>query len=547
MLLAAALINLIALAVPLYMRTIYDRVVPNLAVESLFALSAGMVIVLIGDLVLRRVKSGFIDAVGVRVGQSVQHRAISAVLEARTRRADATPGAMMTGLRDVESLSQLVPQALVTFLIDLPFFFGYVGLIAMIAGWVMLAPLLGGLALLLVGIVANYALKLASGKTSRLMQARSNMIVEVNEGWHTIKANQAEGRFLARWDILADHIAMGGHDTRHWSEIPAAASGFVVQMVTVLVVVIGVLEIKAGAMTSGALIASVMLSGRAMGPVAGVVAMVARVYQSLSQFNGLASILKAEPERRLSDPAIAPGQGKGELRASGLIHRYDGSGAPVLNGLDFAIAPGERVALIGRSGSGKSTLLHILAGLLPKQDGALTLDGHAIEHYSAAHLRQNIVLAAQDAAIFDTSIWDNILLGMEEPNPEHVERAVRWSGIAGFVDRSVEGYMRKVGPRGSSLSGGQRQALILARALVRDPRILLLDESTAAMDITSEQAVVQGLREAAQGRTLIVATHRLALLEAADRVIWLDGGRIVADRPRAEVLATLRARPAQAA
>lgn len=547
MLIAAALINLIALAVPLYMRAIYDRVVPNLALESLFALSAGMIIVLVCDLVLRRVKGGFIDGIGVRVGQQVQHRAISAVLDARSNRATATPGALMTGLRDVEGLAQLVPQAVVTLLIDLPFFFAYLALIALIAGWVMLAPLVGGIALMLVGVVANWGLKLASGRVSRLMQARSNMIVEVNEGWQTIKANQAEGRFLARWDILADHIAMGGHHSRHWGEMPALAAAFVMQMVTVLVVVIGVLEIRAGAMTSGALVASVMLAGRAMGPVTGVVAMAARLYQSLSQFHALAAILRADPERSLSDPAIAPGHGKGAISASGLTYRFAGAGAPVLNGLDFTIAAGERVALIGRSGSGKSTLLQILAGLLPGHEGVLTLDGHAIEQFAAAQLRQNVVLAAQDAAIFDTSIWDNILLGMEEPDADHVERAVRCSGIAQFVDRSVEGYMRKVGPRGSSLSGGQRQALILARALVRDPRVLLLDEPTAAMDITSEQAVVEGLREAAAGRTLIVATHRLALLDAVDRVIWLDSGRIVADRPRAEVLATLRARPAQAA
>ncbi|MBU6265907.1 MAG: ATP-binding cassette domain-containing protein [Sphingomonadales bacterium] len=537
---ASLLLNLCALAVPLYMRAIYDRVVPNLAVESLWALSLGMVIALVFEMMLKRVKSGFVDGVGLRVGQAVQHRAIHAVLDARGGGAAETPGAMMTALRDVEQLALLAPQAIATFCVDLPCFLAFAGVIAMIAGWAMVAPLLGGVALLAVGFVTNYALKHASRRVSRLMQARANVIFEIAEGRQTIKANLAEGRFLSRWDVLADHIGTGGRDTRHWAEIPAVASGFIVQMVTVLVVVIGVLQIKAGVMTSGALIAAVMLSGRAMGPISSVIATLARLYQSQSQLNGLAAILQAPPERRLSDPAIAAVPIKGRICAERLSHRFDGTGEAALHEVSFTIEPGERVALIGKSGSGKSTLLRLLAGLVPKQSGALTVDGHAIEHFAAAQLRQNLVLAAQDATLFDASIWDNLLLGMHEPEAGIVEQAISRSGLDSFVARTVDGYMRKVGPRGSALSGGQRQALVLARALLRDPRVLLLDEPTAAMDVTSEQAVIAGLRQSAEGRTLIVSTHRLALLDVVDRVIWLDGGRVVADRPKGDVLAMLR-------
>ncbi len=543
MLVAALLLNLCALTVPLYMRAIYDRVVPNLALESLWALSAGVILALGFELALRQVKAGYVDTVGIRVGQAVQHRAITAVLYGRAQQNDASVGSMLMALRDVEQLSLLVPQAVVAFAIDMPCFFAFVGLIGLIGGWTMAAPVLGAVALIAVGLVTNYAVKLASRRGSKLGQARNNLLVEVTEGWSTIKANQAEGRFLARWGVLSDHIGVTTHQQRHWGKLPGAAAGLIVQAVTVAVVVISVFQIKAGMMTSGAMVAVIMLAGRAMGPVAAAIAMVGRLYQSLSQFQGLAKILQTEPERRLSDPAIGAGRVTGRIVLAGLGHSHDGA-VPCLAGINLAIAPGERVALIGRSGSGKSTLLRIMAGLLPLQQGRYTLDGHAAAHFAAAQLRSQMVYCAQDATIFDTTNWDNILLGLPEPAPATVEAAIRASGLGAHVEHTLDGFMKKVGPRGTALSGGQRQSLLLARALVRDPPVLLLDEPTAAMDIASEQAVINGLAQVAQGKTLVIATHRLALLDLVERVVWLEDGRVIADRPRAEVLAMLRGRGA---
>ncbi|MDF8335167.1 ATP-binding cassette domain-containing protein [Novosphingobium cyanobacteriorum] len=542
---AAALLNLCAMAIPLYMRAIYDRVVPNLAISSLWALSAGIVIVLVFELLLKKLKSSFVDGLAVRVGQAVQHRAVTAILRARSRSQGQGVGSVMTALRDLEQLALLIPQAIVTFCVDLPFVVLFFALIAAIGGMVVLGPLVGAAGLLGFGMVANYALKVASRRSSKLVQARSDLIAELNEGWTTIKANRSEGLFEGRWDVLSDHLALGNKHVRHWSELPASVSGLIVQFVTVMVVVIGVLQIRAGIMTSGALIAVVLLTGRAMVPVAGTVAMFARLYQSLAQFEALAAILKEEAERQVSDPAIGDAPIKGAIAASRLGHRFADAAAPSLVDVSFTIRPGEKIALIGKSGSGKSTLLQLIAGLVQPQEGLLTIDGHAIDRFAIPHLRRSVVYSAQDATIFDGTLWHNILLGLPEPDERTVDRAIRCSGLDSFVARTAEGYMRKAGPRGQALSGGQRQALLLARALVRDPAVLLLDEPTASLDVASEQSVIAGLREACADKTLVVATHRLAVLDLVDRVIWLEEGRIIADRPKAEVLARLGAQAAQ--
>ncbi|MBB6123036.1 ATP-binding cassette domain-containing protein [Sphingobium subterraneum] len=540
LLVAAAFLNLCALAIPLYMRAIYDRVVPNLATESLWALSVGVMIVLSFEFMFKHVRGSYIDAVGVRVGQAVQHRAMTSFLHARTGKRDNNVGTLMTALRDVEGLALLVPQMIVTFIVDVPFFFAYLALIMMIGGWTVMGPVLGACGMMFVGAVASYATKLSSKRAAKLMQARNNLVVDVAEGLTTIKANQAEGRFMRQWDIVSDHIGMSTKTARKWNELPGSMSGLLVQMVTVMVIIIGVYQIKAGIMTTGAMIAVTMLTGRAMVPVSTAISMVSKGYQSLSQFAGLANLLSMEAERDVSDPSIQRSAIKGEMKLAHIDFTYEQASEASLRDVGITITPGEKIALIGRSGSGKSTLLQILAGILEPSAGTISLDGHALEQYASAHLRKDIVYCGQDAALFDTSIWDNILLGMNEPDPALVERAIAASGLDRFVSRSAEGYGRKIGQHGRKLSGGQRQSLVLARALIRDPKILLLDEPTASMDINSEQAVITGLREATKGCTLIVATHRMALLDLVDRIIWLDDGKVVADRPRTEILTMLR-------
>jgi ATP-binding cassette subfamily C protein LapB len=543
MVMTAALLNLCGLALPLYMRAIYDKVVPNLAIESLWALSAGVVLALIFEFAFRQIRTSFVDAVGVRVAQVVQNRAMNSFMSARLGRKNPGVGSMMNALRDVDSIALFVPQLIVTFLIDIPFFLAFVALIALIGGYTAFAPVIGAACLLAVGMVASFAARLSATRCSKLMHARNNLVVDAAGGIETIKANMAEGHFLGRWDKVSDHIGVTAKSARKWNDLPQSMASLLVQLVTVLVVIISVFQIKAGVMTTGALIAVSMLTSRAMAPVTTAVSLLSKAQQARTQLAGLADLLELESEREIPDPGVRQQAIKGEFSFSSVSYKHEDSAAFALQDVSLTIKPGEKIALIGRSGSGKSTLLQVLAGMLEPRSGQYLLDGYSAAHYSVAQIRQQVVLCSQDAQLFDTSIWDNILLGLNEPSADIVTKAVRAANLDSFVERSVEGYNRKLGPGGKNLSGGQRKSILLARALVRDPAVLLLDEPTEAMDVGSEKTVMAGLQQATQDKTLIIATHRIALLDIVDRVIWLDNGKIIADAPKAEVIAKLQSRP----
>ena len=548
MMVAAVLLNMCGLAIPLYMRAIYDRVVPNLAIETMWALSLGIAIVLVFEFCFKHVRSTFVDAIGLRAGQIVQHRVMGGVLRAKGGQARHSSGSLMTALRDIESLSILFPAAIVTFCIDLPYFAVFALLIASVGGWVVMAPVAGAAVLGLVGAAGALGLKRAAGRSTKLMQARHNLVVDVGEGLGTIKAAQAEAGFLKRWDVLSDHIAVTGRAVREWSEGPGGIAAMLVQIVTVMVVIVGVFQIRAGAMSVGGLVACTMLAGRAMVPVSGAITLLGRAYQSLAQFQGLSTLLALEPEPDIGDPALANRRIKGEITFAGAAFRFPGATEPVLSGVSVTIRPGERVALIGRSGSGKTTLLQILAGMAAPTEGRLHIDGHDVSHYSAGQLRARIGYAAQDAVLFDMSVRDNILLGVDKVDEAVFESAAAAAGVDPFARRLPGGYGFKVGARGDRLSGGQRQSVILARALVRNPALLLLDEPTESMDLLTEQAMIAAIKAWLPGRTLVLATHRPALLTLVERVIWLEDGKVVADQPVDAVLQRIhRQTPANAA
>ncbi len=536
----AFLLNLCTLSIPLYMRAIYDRVVPNNSISSMWALSIGVLVILLFEFCLKSVKSNFIDALSMRIGVITQHRVMTALLNARILSAPQVPGGVLSALRDVEMIAGLVPSAIITLGIDLPFFIFFMCLIYALGGLTVLAVVIGGIIIISSGTIANIGLNGASKRSAELAKARSNLIVDVVEGLTTIKLSLAQGKFLRSWNLLSDHVSATGQKARHWSEWPAYLSAFTMQFVTVLVVIIGLYEMRAGRLTTGGLIASTMLAGRAMVPLSNAVTVVAKCYQSLSSFAGLSHLLSLPSEPGVSDTTTSLKTMTADISLVDVSVRYGSDQPLALSHINLQIKHGERIALVGKSGSGKTTLMQTLANLLPSEAGRVMIDGYHIDQFSVHDLRRLISFAPQDGRLFDMSLKDNILCGDSDMPHDKFENAVNISGVTEFAKLSREGFGSKVGPRGNRLSGGQKQSVVLARALAADPKVLLLDEPTASMDVNMEASVIDGLKNFAAGRTLILSTHRMALLQLVDRVIWLDNGKIVADKPRDEVMNMLR-------
>ncbi len=544
---ASVLLNLCAFVVPLFLRSVYDRVVPNLALETLWALSLGVLIALLFEYGLKNVRATFVDAISIRVGLVVQHKVMSGLLRARLKDAPTQPGAVLSIVRDVESLSTLIPNGIVTFCIDLPFFLVFLALIGSIGGAVTAVAFAGGVAVVAAGLWAHNSLTRASQKSSELAKARNNLIVDTVEGLTSIKTSRARGRFLGYWDLLADHQALGARQMRHYSEMPTYLSALAMQFVTVGVVLVGVYQLKDGNMTVGGLVACTMLAGRAMVPVSNAVQILSRMQQSLAVFAGLSRLLSLAPEPDQRSGIASPKAISGDIRFQNVSFAHDTNERPVLQDINLRIAPGERVGLIGRSGSGKTTLLHMIAGLLQPSSGQITIDGVDLAQFPADVLRDSMAYAPQDAMLFDGQLQENILLDGSAVDPERFALVAQATGVASFAKPHAEGFNLSVGARGTRLSGGQRQSALLARALVCEKPIVLLDEPTAAMDVGTEIAVMQGLQTLTTGKTLLLASHRMALLDLVDRVIWMEQGRIVADKPRAEILAMFKAQQVKAA
>lgn len=536
---ASLVVNLVALASPLFVMNVYDRVVPNNATATLWVLASGVFVAFLFDFILRTARSYFVDSAGKNADVVLASKLFEHVMGMRYDARPASAGALAANLREYETLREFFTSATLLSLADLPFALLFILIIALIAGPVALVPLLAVPILLGVGFALQFALREVMGQTQRETFQKHAILVESIEGLDTIKITGSEGRAQRLWERFIGRTARTAMRARFISTIGVNIATLTQNLVSVLVVIVGVYEIAAGNLTTGGLVAASLLSARAMAPMAQLASLLVRLHSSFMSLRSLDKVMKTPLERPHGKSFLHRPQLQGEIEFRDVTFAYPGQSQPALAGVSFQIAAGEKVGIIGRIGSGKSTLARLLTGLYTPNAGAILVDGTDLRQVDPADLRRNIGYVPQDAFLFFGSVRDNVALSA--PNVSHaaILRAATIAGVDDFIKRHPEGYDMQVGENGKHLSGGQRDAVTIARALLTDPAILVMDEPTGSMDATAETRLKQRLREILPAKTLLLVTHRPSMLDLVDRVIVVDNGRIVADGQRERVLHAL--------
>ena len=539
-LLAAFLANLFALGMPLFIMNVYDRVVPNQAFDTLWVLALGLSVMLVSDLVLRTMRGRFVDLASSRADVKLSAFIMERVLGMRMEQRPASAGSFASNLRAFESVRDFIGSATVVAFIDLPFALIFMVVIGWIS-WLMLIPLgVGALIMLLYALAVQGRMHELAETTYRAGAQRNATLIEGLVGFETIKALAAEAPIQRKWEKSAALLARVGAQLRLLSSTASNTSAFVQQSINLAIVIIGVYMISERQLTLGGLIACTMLASRAMAPVGQVAGLLVQYHTAATALTSLNEVMAREVERPDDTTFISRGRLKGAIDFRDVSFSYPGQSTPSLRNLSFSIKPGEKVAILGRIGSGKTTLEKLILGLYRPTEGAVLVDGIDLRQLDPAELRRQIGYVQQDVMLFYGSLRENITLGAPLAEDAAIVKAAEIGGILSLVNQHPQGFDMLVGERGESLSGGQRQGVAIARAVINDPPILLLDEPTSSMDHSSEDDIKRRLTEFARDKTVLLISHRTSLLDLADRIIVMDGGRIMADGPKEQVITALR-------
>ncbi len=539
---AALVLNCLGLAFPLFVMNVYDRVIPNLAIPTLIALGTGVVIAIGFDFLLKQLRAVVLDRTGRRVDMKVASDIFEHALGISMTEQTGSAGAIANQIREFESVRDFFTSSAIIAVTDLLFIGIFITVLWLIAGPIALVPLLAVPIVLLVTLLVQVPLSKSVRDTQMQASRRHSILVESLIGVETIKTVSAEGVMQRRWENAVAATARANTTMKFWSSMAIYFTATVQQSVGVVIIFWGVFLVADGALTVGGLIAANILSGRVLAPLGNIAQTFARAQQAFVAMRGLTQFMALARERpdTLSSGRLIK-EGTIEFRDVGFA--YPGAGSDTLSSLNFKIAAGERVGIIGRVGSGKTTVGKLICGLYPASSGTLLIDGVDAQHYETADLRAEVGFVSQDPELFAGTIRDNIVLGKPTAREDEIAEVVELSGVDGFTATHPNGLSLTIGERGQGLSGGQKQAVALARMLLRRPKVLFLDEPSSAMDTATETTLIEKLKSHVDDdSTLIVCTHRGTFLEVVDRLLVIENGQLVADGPKDRVLEALRSK-----
>ena len=538
---ASVMINLFALVLPLFIMNIYDKVVPNLAFESLWVLAVGATIAYIFDLILKQLRAYLIDVAGKKIDIEVSSKLFSKVIGAPLEKRSLSVGGMAKQLSEFDSIREFLSSATISALVDLPFAILFMLCIWLVAGDLVMFPLIASVLIIGYTLLNQSKLRKAIDESNRFSSLRHGHLIECLSSLESIKANGAEGVVQNAWQQMIGHTATWLLKSKMITNSVLNFASFIVQISIICVVVLGVYRVSDNLISMGGIIAAVMLTGRAISPIAKLAGLMTRSNQTLSALKQLDTLMAQEGEFEDKAHLVSRTTLSGSISADNISFTYPSSDQRSLHSMSLNIKPGEKIAIVGHNGSGKTTLAKLLLGLYQPTKGTIQFDGLNHHQIHPSDLRRNVGYLPQDITLFHGTIRDNILFGTRQVTEYQLIRAVQLSGVSVFTDNDSQGLDQQVGESGSSLSRGQRQSIVLARAILNSPQILLLDEPTASLDARAEKQFIQSINATAQNRTMLLITHKMDLLKLVDRILVLDKGKLIIDGPKDAVLTQLKA------
>ena len=527
---AAMVSNFLSLTTALFTMTVYDRIIPNGAFESLIALSIGVIIALGFDFLIKSLRARFIDTASKKADLEISRRLFERILTLTPSEQRQKTGAMAGTIREFETLREFFNSSTLVVLIDLPFVFFFIYVISLIAGPLAYVFLTAVPLVIIVGLgIQPFLARITKGSVESGMNKQA-VLVETLNGLETVTATGSGKLMRKRYEDALNDQADSGNKIRALSMFIVNFAASVQQYAQVGAIFFGVYLIVEGTITQGALIGAVILGGRTMGPLSQLANTLSRVNGALTSYRNLAKLIGKKFNNASDLSPISRPSFDGEIEFKNVSFSFEGAGQPTINNISFKIPAGQKVALVGKMGSGKSTLSKLIAGILEPTSGAILIDGVDVRQIDQADIRKNIGIMLQDSWLFSGTIRENIQMGFNEYEDDHVLRICKVAGVDDFVGSQPKGYDLEIRERGIGLSGGQRQTINLARSLLHDPKVLLLDEPTSSMDQGTEKKVVDSLTEFSKDKTMMIVTHRNPILTMVDRVFVLENGKIISDQ-----------------
>ncbi len=537
---AAFVVNMFALAMPLFTMNVYDRVLPNKSTETLWVMALGISLIVIGDLILRTMRGYFLDWASTRIDVKLTSRIMEQVLGIRLEQRPNSVGSFASNLRSFETVRDFITSATITTLIDIPFGLIFVIVIGWIA-WPMVIPVLLGAVLILVySFSVQTKMHDLSETMYRASAIRNATLIESLVGLETVKALGIEGQMQRKWERSAHYLTEVTSKLRLLSSSINNGATSIQQLIAVVLVILGVYLVINGELTMGGLMACTMLASRALVPVAQTAGLLTQYHNAATSLDSLDEIMHRPVERPLDASFLSRPVFNGDIEFREVSFSYPGTEESALTKVSFKIKAGEHVAILGRMGSGKSTIHKLILGLYQPTSGAILIDGIDARQIDPAELRRCVGYVQQDTHLFYGTMRENLTISAPHVDDAAVLAAAHVGGIDEFVNAHPKGFDMLVGERGETLSGGQRQGVGIARAFISKPSILLLDEPTSAMDHSGEDAIKRRLIDTTKNKTLVLISHRSSLYDLVNRIIVIDSGRIVADGPKDQVTDALR-------